>query len=221
MLTSHVANFLILIFCQYVSTAYFNKLQVASVGTMAFSVWNISMVCDQMIFESQNNIQMSVQYDQFKHWLQAELLVFASGIMANIIFLFARVFLPERIQVNETNFMKGEQTDYLEAQSVMLGLFATFVIQSALESLIFWKCVEDPTLADDPAKSISDLYWKFAFVQSFSMGYLIFIPMFRCSFFPVYDEKWATYAPLSHAVLALLTFIVIPAFVIIYSMIVA
>jgi hypothetical protein len=123
--------------------------------------------------------------------------------------------------MDASDLFKGEITDYLEAQSVMSGLFATFVIPTSLLSFIYWKCVEDPTLAEDPAKPISDLYWKFALFQSFSTGILIFIPMFKCSFYPPYDDKWAASVPIFHAVLAFLTFIVIPAYVIIYSLIVA
>lgn len=70
---------------------------MVTVGVMVFNVWNISIVCDQMIFEANQDAPMSMHYDQYKHWLQTELLVFAAGIFANIIFLFIRSFLPESI----------------------------------------------------------------------------------------------------------------------------
>lgn len=125
---------------------------------------------------------MSVCYDQYKHWLQTEVLVFAAGIFANIIFLLIRAFFRERIQFTDSDLLRGEQTDYLEAQSVISGVFASFVVPSSLLSFIFWKCVEDPSLADDPAKDLSSIQWMFAILQSISAGYLIFISMFRCPF---------------------------------------
>lgn len=75
---------------------------------------------------------MAPNYDEFKFWLEVEVLVFAAGIASNVIYLFVRSFVPEKICLRITNMKQDSNWDYLECQSFMLCILLTFVVPACV-----------------------------------------------------------------------------------------
>lgn len=83
---------------------------------------------------------------------------------------------------------------------------------------IYWECINDPALYDDPAKHATESqYWLGGF-QFLSVLFLVFVPMFRCPISSTYDNIWATWMPYVHASLTAVTFVVIPLIVIVVQL---
>lgn len=113
---------------QYTNNQFFEIVQVISCAAMVLSVCNVTRISEYMIIEAQSGIQMSAEYDKFKFWLETEIVVFAAGLVANIIYLFIRSFVIQKITLKVKNMKTDINTDYLEAQSFMVSIFLTFVV---------------------------------------------------------------------------------------------
>ena len=168
-----------------------------------------------LILEGQNHSSMSIHFEQYQHWLQAEVIVFATGILANVGFLFLRAVFPQSIMLTVASIFNSPQTDYLESQAVLTGLLTTFVVPAGLSFVIHWLCVSEPTLAEDPANAITAEHFVLAVFQSCSIVFLIFVPLFHCPFTTYLDDFWAKCVPFLHALLMGSTFVLIPLYVII------
>lgn len=146
-------------------------------------------------------------------------MVFAAGLLTNVVFLFVRALFPQSITLTMAQLFTSPQTDYLESQTVLTGFLATFVVPAVVNFAIHWQCVNDPTLAEDYAKSVTASQFKLAVIQSISMVFLIFFPRFHCPLTNALDDFWATWVPFLHALLTGLTFILIPVYVMITSLV--
>lgn len=78
---------------QYTNDRFFAIVQVISCAAMVMAVCNVTRICGYMILEADSGIEMSADYDTFKFWLQTEIVVFACGIAANVVYLFVRAFV--------------------------------------------------------------------------------------------------------------------------------
>ena len=79
---------------------------------------------------------MSADFDKFKFWLETEIVVFAAGLVANIIYLFIRSFVIQKLTLNVRNMKTDANSDYLDAQSFMVSVFLTFMVPVCVFSYI-------------------------------------------------------------------------------------
>lgn len=111
----------------------FPVVQVILVLAMSTQIINITCVCNFLFSPNDVNDVLDSsfpggQIDIFKGWLQIELVVFSGGILANMIFLLIRSFVPQKLVLRIENLMHSASTDYLESQQVLLGMFVTFFV---------------------------------------------------------------------------------------------
>jgi hypothetical protein len=74
----------------------FNLVTVFGVMAMAAQVLNITNICQYLYTEIEPGT-MSPEYNEFANWLKTEVVVFASGLVSNILFLFLRAMAMQRI----------------------------------------------------------------------------------------------------------------------------
>ena len=90
---------------QFASENQFIAVQVVMIFAMMCQVMNITSVCSFMFLEAETGFTMTYEYDQYAMWLTVELVVFTGGIIANVIFLFIRAFIIQKITMSQTNLM--------------------------------------------------------------------------------------------------------------------
>jgi hypothetical protein len=56
-------------------------------------------------------------------------------------------------------------------------------------------------------------------LQAFSAFFITFVSMFECPFGETYDDRWAAYVPFLHGLLAILTFVVIPIYFVVDTLV--
>jgi len=83
---------------------------------------------------------MTPEFDVFDYWLQIEVVVFATGLLANITFLFVRSFVCQKITLTIGQLMLNENTDYLESQQILGGIYITFFVPAGVLLYIKYLC---------------------------------------------------------------------------------
>lgn len=71
---------------------------------------------------------MSPEYQKFVYWMYIEIVVFAAGTIINMAFLFIRSLFKEKITIVQANMNHNLNTDYLECQALITGMFITFSV---------------------------------------------------------------------------------------------
>lgn len=117
---------------QYINERWFELMQVGVCLSMVAQVCNVTLICQFLILEKQFEVDMAPNYDEFRFWLEVEVLVFAAGIASNVIYLFVRSFVQQKITLRVTQMKQDVNTDYLESQSFMLCIFLTFVVPACV-----------------------------------------------------------------------------------------
>lgn len=77
-------------------------MQVGVCLSMVAQVCNVTLICQFLILEKQFEVDMAPNYDEFRFWLEVEVLVFAAGIASNVIYLFVRSFVQQKITLRVT-----------------------------------------------------------------------------------------------------------------------
>lgn len=217
MLATHCFCAAILFFSQFAEKESFNLVTVFAVMAMAAQVLNITDIC-QYLYKEIEPGTMSPDYVEFINWLKIEVVVFASGLVSNILFLFLRSLVIQRITLNVTNLFTGADTDFLESQIILCGLIATCVVPAGLLSFIRYETLTNENLSYDAAFPCSEKWLPLALLQAFSVYFIVFVSLFECPFGQPYDDLWAAYVPFVHGLLAILTFAVIPIYFVIDSL---
>jgi|LakMenE01Jun11ns_1017448.scaffolds.fasta_scaffold9105909_1 hypothetical protein len=70
---------------------------------------------------------MTLTYLEFEGWLNLELYVFISYIVANAVYLFFRALFAQRTHLKIGQMLQGETCDFLESQQILGGIFTSFV----------------------------------------------------------------------------------------------
>lgn len=98
---------------------------------------------------------MSQEFDIFNYWLQAELVVFFFVLFANLTFLFFRSLVCQKLEMKIAALMQGANTDYLESQAILSGIYTTFIVPAGVLFFIREICSSEGRLAGDPAAGIA------------------------------------------------------------------
>jgi hypothetical protein len=86
-----------MLLAQFTPEKFFEESNFLLILAMASYVVNITRICNYIVFEYVNNIQLSREFDIFKYWLLCEVVVFATCIFAYTTFLFIRSFIIQKI----------------------------------------------------------------------------------------------------------------------------
>lgn len=163
---------------------------------------------------------MTQDYHEFEKWLEIELVVFGGTIFANMIFLFIRSFFIQSLVIEVESLMHSAESDYLDSQTVMLGIFITFVVPAVYLKFILRQIEQSGKLDDDPAAHIASMQYPLAVIQSLGMLIFVFISFHKSPFDNLnLMAKYLTYVPKIFAVIAVLIFVVIPVFVVVDTLI--
>jgi len=136
----HAFCWLTMMIQQYATERFFEFVQIIQIAAMVSLIFNVTKICEYLILEQSTGIDMSTQYDQFKYWLFIEIIVFASSICSNCIYLLIRSFFIQKITLSINNLKDNINTDFLEAQVFMLSIFLTFIVPVAVLTFIKNEC---------------------------------------------------------------------------------
>jgi hypothetical protein len=136
----HAFCWLTMMIQQYATERFFEFVQIIQIAAMVSLIFNVTKICEYLILEQSTGIDMSTQYDQFKYWLFIEIIVFASSICSNCIYLLIRSFFIQKITLSVSNLKDNINTDFLEAQVFMLSIFLTFIVPVAVLTFIKNEC---------------------------------------------------------------------------------
>jgi hypothetical protein len=187
---------------------------------MIFQVMNIASICSFLFLEASTGEVMTQGYEQFEKWLQIELVVFGGTILAKMIFLFIRSFFIQKLVINAKNLMHSAESDYLESQCIMLGIFTTFVVPAVYLKFIMQQIEVSGKLVNDPAADIASVQYPLAVIQSLGMIIFLFVSFHRSPFDDLnLMAKYLTYVPKIFAGIVVLIFVVIPVFVVLDTLI--
>ena len=132
MIAVHLFCFTAMMISQFAPETFFEESNFILILAMLFQVINITKICDFTIYEYEENLQLSREFDIFKYWLMCEIVVFAASIFGYFLFLLFRSFIIQKITIKVSNLLEGAKTDYLESQSIMGGIYVTFVVPAGV-----------------------------------------------------------------------------------------
>lgn len=89
------------------------------------------------------------EWQQFNAWCVIEVIVFIGCIVANTIYLFVRAFSMQTLTLSVPQLLINENTDYLESQQILLGMFVTFCVPACILTYIQNACNTEAALQDD------------------------------------------------------------------------
>jgi len=113
----------------------------------------------------------------------------------------------------------GPESDFLESQIIHTGLINTCAVPAGLLLFIRYQTQIHDSLAYDAAFPCSEKWLPCALLQAFSAFFITFVSLFECPFGETYDDRWATYVPFLHGLLAILTFVVIPIYFVVDTLV--
>lgn len=97
------------------------------VSAMVIQVVNITRVCELLFTENENTFEASDSFNEFKNWLEIEVIVFIGGVAANSFFLFVRGFVKDKIDLSVANMQLDHKSDYLEGRLILMSIVITFL----------------------------------------------------------------------------------------------
>ena len=80
-----------------------------------------------LFVEDVGGFEMTSQYLEFEGYLCIELYVFISYIAGNALYLFFRSLFAQKTHLRIGEMLQGEDTDFLESQQILAGIFSSFV----------------------------------------------------------------------------------------------
>lgn len=155
----------------------------------------------------------------YQYWLVIEVVVFIATILGNMVFLFFRAFVKQAMIFAMPGLMTSCNTDFLESQQLMVGMFVTFFVPMCYLYFISIYCQDVETLKSDTLVEVISNLAPMAVFQTVSMLFLMFIPI-RTPMITRYQsvsDAWSKYLPFVHLGTTVCSFVLIPIAVIAYT----
>jgi len=156
---------------------------------------------------------------KYQYWLVIEVVVFIATILGNMVFLFFRAFVKQAMTFAMPKLMTSCNTDFLESQQLMVGIFVTFFVPMCYLYFISIYCQDVEALKSDTSVEVISNLAPMAVFQTVSMLFLMFIP-FRTPMITRYQwvsDAWSKYFSFVHLGTAVCSFVLIPIAVIAYT----
>jgi hypothetical protein len=138
--------------------------------------------------------------------------VFSGVVLGNILFMFCRSFLKQKLIISQDNLLTTQNTDQLEALGLHLSIFVTFAAPAFCFKVITYEYEVNTELFNDSGNEFVSRQSFITVWQTVGMLYLTFFSFIRSPVDSMQDI-WFKVVPYVHLLVTLCVFFIGPGFI--------